>query len=64
MTPEAPTPSEPPEQTAIKIGKHAAAKMHLSATVYCSVCKMYVEVGTDDCSHAIELRHTPQPEKS
>ena len=34
--------------------------MHLSAVVHCPRCDMFVELGTDDCPHAIELGKTHQ----
>jgi ATP sulfurylase len=39
----------------LKIGKSAGGEMHLAAAVYCKVCHMMVELGTQDCPHAIEL---------
>ena len=39
----------------MRIGKSAGGEMHLSAVVHCPRCDMFVELGTDDCPHAIEL---------
>jgi hypothetical protein len=42
----------------MKWGKSAAAEMHLSASGYCEQCDMMVELGTDDCPHAVDMSKT------
>jgi hypothetical protein len=48
--------AEPRKTMATRIGKSAGGEMHLSASGYCSQCNMLVELGTDDCPHAIGMK--------
>ena len=38
----------------MRIGKSAGGQGHLSASVYCKDCDMMVELGTNDCPHAMD----------
>jgi len=44
----------------IKLGKSAAGTTHLATTVLCIDCHMLVELGTDDCPHAVALHKKAQ----
>lgn len=39
----------------VRVGKSAGGATHLSAVVFCGECRMWVELGTEDCPHAIEM---------